>query len=297
MKKILYSGVGSALLAGLMATPAAADVTVTASLTKTKDVFVVVDIAKDKTVLLTADVVVVPTSAAEALAIANVTNTGNIVSQSEQAGVPVPLSNYDIYRRAAINDSVTGNAGVVELNQDVGNMANQGNVLAFAAIFSTGLAGGDPAGTNTTYVEAEAWVDQVNTNNIVVHLEDPADVPVAPAVNPNGDVGNANVAATMANSINGNAGIVGVNQNAGNMPNQTNAVALAVGFGAVAALSEGALGQENAGNFVVEAGVKKVASVAGSVNGNTGVVHVNQSAGNMANQSNVFALAFVQGGP
>jgi hypothetical protein len=76
------------------------------------------------------------------------------------------------------------------------------------------------------------------------------------------------------------------------MANQTNVVAMAVGFGTIAARSEAALGQENAFNEVTEAGVSKLAYVADSINGNKGVIHVNQSAGNMANQSNVFALAF-----
>ena len=70
-----------------------------------------------------------------------------------------------------------------------------------------------------------------------------------------------------------------------------------VGFGAVVALSEGALGQENALNTVIEAGVIKLASITDSINGNFGVVHVNQATGNMANQANVFALAFTVGGP
>jgi len=286
MRKLLYASVGSALAAALLATPAAADVTVTASLTKDKDVFVLEYIFKYKYVLLFAYVDVTLDGAAEALAIANVTNSYNLVNQSQQ--VDVPLTNdYDIYRRAVIDNSINDNAGIVELNQDVGNMANQGNVLAFSAAFPS--AGEPPP---ETFVEAEAWVEQINTNNLVTHLEDPADVP---AFNPNTAQGN--IVALMKDSITSNNGIVGVNQNAGNMANQTNAVGLAVGFGVVVALSEAALGQENAFNFVYEAGVKKSASIDNSINFNTGVVHVNQSAGNMANQSNVFALAFVTGGP
>jgi hypothetical protein len=298
MRKLLYASVGSALAAALLATPAAADVTVTASLTKDKDVFVVEYIIKYKYVFLFAYVDVILDGAAEALAIANVTNSYNVVYQSQQDGVPL-TNDYDIYRRAAIDNSINDNAGIVELNQDVGNMANQGNVLAFSEAYPSG---GEPA--PRTFVEAEAWVEQINgdpldggvqtefSGNSVTHLEDPADVP---AFNPNTTQGN--VVALMRDSITSNNGIVGVNQNAGNMANQTNAVALAVGFGVVVALSEAALGQTNAGNSVFEAGVKKSASINNSINFNNGVVHVNQSAGNMANQSNVFALAFVVGGP
>jgi len=296
MKKILYSSVGSAFALALATTPAVADVNVLATLFKTKVILVDVEILKDKTVLLSADVDVLPTSAAEALAIANVTNTFNSVGQSLQEGIPLH-ADYDIYRRAAIDTSVNTNAGVVELNQDVGNMANQGNVLAFAVVFS--LGGDIP---NTTYVDAEAWVDQVNSDNHVTHLENgedatPGGEPDFAPGNPNAADGNANVVATIGSSISGNSGIVGVNQNAGNMNNQTNVVALAVGFGTVAALSEGALGQENTRNTVHESGVKKLASIGNSINGNTGVVHVNQAAGSNGNQANVFALAFTQGGP
>jgi len=292
MKKILTTSVGAAILLGLSAIPASADVIVTATLTKDKDVHVFVEILKDKLVFLDATVDLTPFSAAEALAIANVTNTGNSVGQSVEGATP-GITNYEIYRRADIGFSVNTNSGIVELNQDVGNMANQGNVLAFTAVFSEGETTEIP---NTTYAEAEAWVEQDNTNNTVTHLEDPIDgVPF----NPNNDVlgGNRNIVATIRNSINGNSGIVGVNQNAGNMANQTNAVAMAVGFGTVAALSEAALGQENSGNTVTEAGVSKLAYVADSITGNQGVVHVNQSAGNMANQSNVFALSFTVAAP
>jgi len=289
MKRILTTSVGAAILLGLSAIPASADVTVTAFLTKTKDVFVFVEILKDKDVFLDATVDLTPFSAAEALAIANVTNSDNEVGQSVE-GTTGFITNYEIYRRADIGFSVNSNSGIVELNQDVGNMANQGNVLAFTAVFSQGDTVGEIP--NTTYAEAEAWVEQDNVRNVVVHLEDPNDTGVP--FNPNRDAlgGNRNIVATTANSINGNTGIVGVNQNAGSMANQTNAVALAVGFGTIAALSEAALGQENSGNIVFEAGVSKLAYVADSINGNNGVVHVNQSAGNMANQSNVFALAF-----
>jgi len=206
-----------------------------------------------------------------------------------------PGRDYDIFLTAIINGSINSNAGITGVNQDVGNMANQGNVLAFTAVFSQGDTVGEIP--NTTYAEAEAWVEQDNVRNVVVHLEDPNDTGVP--FNPNRDAlgGNRNIVATIANSINGNTGIVGVNQNAGNMANQTNAVAMAVGFGTVAALSEAALGQENSGNTVTEAGVSKLAYVADSITGNQGVVHVNQSAGNMANQSNVFALSFTVAAP
>jgi hypothetical protein len=290
MKKILYSGVGSALLLGLVASPASADVFVLATLTKTKTVNVDVDIFKYKQVTLTSIVIVFPDGAAEALAVANVTNTNNTVDQSIQPEVVSGLVDFDIFRTALIDNSVASNQGIVEVNQDVGNMANQGNALSFSLVLSPGFGG---VATDNE-VEAEAWVDQVNSGNSVRQLEDPALNPTFPPLNV--APGTPNALATINASILGNSGIVGANQNAGNMANQTNVVAMAVGFGAIVALSEAALGQENTNNSVHEAGVKKSSQITGSINANTGVVHVNQSSGNMANQSNVFALAFVAGG-
>ncbi len=88
------------------------------------------------------------------------------------------------------------------------------------------------------------------------------------------------------------------------MNNQANSEALAVAISlAGVALSEAALGQvnynptnENQFPAVFEFGVEKTATLSGSLNGNTGVGGVNQAAGNMANQANIFSLAFIDGG-
>jgi hypothetical protein len=80
-------------------------------------------------------------------------------------------------------------------------------------------------------------------------------------------------------------------------------LALAISLAGVA-LSEAALGQVNsnpdneANGFtaVFEFGVEKTASMTGSLNGNTGVGGVNQAAGNMANQANIFSASFIDGG-
>ena len=68
---------------------------------------------------------------------------------------------------------------------------------------------------------AESVVDQLNQLNTVTQ-EEIFDEPLFS--NPDHD-------ATISGSINDNNGIVGVNQNAGNMNNQTNAVAIVVGEG------------------------------------------------------------------
>ena len=114
--------------------------------------------------------------------------------------------------------------------------------------------------------------------------------------------------ARITDSINRNTGVVHVNESAGNMNNQANALAMAVGFaeGGVA-IAESDLGQFNAFNIVNESGeevddsdvndgfVYKAVSIDNSVNGNTGVIGVNQAAGNLANQANVVSFAVVIG--
>jgi uncharacterized membrane protein YdcZ (DUF606 family) len=84
---------------------------------------------------------------------------------------------------------------------------------------------------------------------------------------------------------------VGVNQNAGNMNNQLNALAMAVGLGSKWALSEAALGQSNIGNTIVALNTVKSDTITGSVNDNTGVIGVNQTVGNMNNQASVVSMA------
>jgi hypothetical protein len=98
--------------------------------------------------------------------------------------------------------------------------------------------------------------------------------------------------ARIEGSVSGNTGIVGVNQNSGNMNNQTNAVAAAIGVNPTLALGEGALGQVNSGNTVRAENTVKYDEIGnGSVSGNSGVVGVNQSVGDMNNQMNAFSIA------
>ena len=115
--------------------------------------------------------------------------------------------------------------------------------------------------------------------------------------------------ALITNAINNNTGVVQVNQSPGQMNNQSNVLALAFSLrpGGVA-LAEADLGQFNQGNFVGESdgqqvsgkavvgdgiGINKSASITGSINGNIGIVGVNQSAGNMANQANIVSFSAV----
>jgi hypothetical protein len=320
MKKALYATAGSALALVLLAAalPASADVNVTATITKNKDITVIENITVNKTVSIVVNALLTPEAAAEAQALANVTNDHQTVNGPRNAvGTaqnPVDLSpstptvpnggnhipkvtDFHLTLSAVMTGSAKDNTGVWGFNQDVGNMTNQGNVVSVAGI--VGCAAGEPCGTSAllpAFADAQAEVDQANTDNLVIDIEllrnaqgevitSIANLPSAP----NGF--HTEKEARIANSILGNTGVMNVNQNAGNMNNQTNAVAVAVGLGAQVAMTESALGQQNSGNEVYEIDTVKRDTISGSINDNTGIVNVNQSTGNMNNQSNTVSLA------
>jgi len=298
----LYATAGSALALALLAysPPVSADVEVFASIDKDKDITITEHITITKIVNLTVHARELDyDSAAEADAIVNHENTENDVDSSFTQLVPniADVNNFGIDLKATITASINDNTGIVDVNQDVGNMTNQGNQVALAV--ATPASG--TAATNFVVVNSQSEAEQINEDNAVWHGEDPASegppVVVDLVVEPN-------EAALIDGSINDNTGIVNVNQNAGNMNNQANSEALAVAISlAGVALSEAALGQvnsnpENENGFpaVFEFGVEKTATLTGSLNGNTGVGGVNQASGNMANQANIFSLAFIDGG-
>ena len=309
MKKTLLATAGSALALVLLSysMPASADVDVTVTVNKTKDVTITENITILKTVLITVDTSVAYRSAAEADAIVNQTIDDNTATHTViQLGnvleppTEIPedqITNFGLRKTASIDTSVNTNTGIVNVNQDVGNMANQGNQVSLAV--STPANTGN-ANQQWVVLNSQAETQQINTNNHVFEAEYP---------NPETDffTGTYNESASISGSINDNIGVVNVNQNAGNMNNQSNSEALAVAVDlAGVAISEAALGQVNTDNNggngedstagVLEAGTVKLASMTGSLNGNTGVGGVNQAAGNMANQSNTFSLSFIDAG-
>jgi hypothetical protein len=117
--------------------------------------------------------------------------------------------------------------------------------------------------------------------------------------------------ALISDSLNNNSGVVAVNNSAGNLNNQGNVLSIAFSLAPEGvALAESDLGQFNSWNRVFESdtetqddqgdtvplgiGINKQANITGSINGNTGVLGVNNASGNMANQANVFSVALVQ---
>jgi hypothetical protein len=118
--------------------------------------------------------------------------------------------------------------------------------------------------------------------------------------------------ALLEDSANDNAGVAHINQATGNMNNQANVASVSVSLasGGVA-LAEAKLGQINALNLVFESdavgitdpatqpdlletyGVNKSATISGSVLTNAGIVGVNQTVGNFANQTNAVSFSAV----
>lgn len=267
------------LLVGVAVRPALADLTLFVDVFKDKDKVVFEDLQKLKfaTVNVVGDFV--PEGAAEAEALANVLNEGNRVDDN----VGGTSTNFGIERDALLDGSINNNTGIVGVNQDVGNMVNQANIVAVAA-----------TDTATAFADSQAAVDQANRGNSS-RQEEQLNPPLSQVSGPPFDPAlfDPDRTASIIGSVNSNAGIIGVNQNAGNMNNQTNAVALAVGIGSQVALAESELGQVNTGNTVVEVATVKLDRITDSVNLNTGIIGVNQSSGNMNNQASAISFSAI----
>lgn len=288
MKKILIlqGALSAAALFAIAAPPPAlADVTVTVEVNKKKDVSVSETINIDKQVTITTAVNLNATKAAEADTIINQVNIRN--EACENCAEKLDW----------IWGSVTGNVGAIAINQAAGNMNNQGNAVT-VGVDSREFPGGNgtpppppPDAPNGGFANAQSSVDQqmgVTKQNTAT-----AGPPVYVEV-PNGNtINSTNILfrdAVIEESINRNTGIVQVNQSAGNINNQGNAVTLALALSGGVALSEADLGQANAFNKVHERDVNKNALIENSINSNAGMIEVNQTSGNFANQANVVAF-------
>lgn len=288
MKYGLSVGVATAALC--IAGPALADVTVTGEIDLTKTITVEENIDIDTDVNLDVLVDLEAEKFAESIAVANQSNFDN------EACSNCAEKEDGIFR------SANGNEGVVSLNQSSGNLNNQGTLISIAVDADDGGNGngGDPG--NSGFAESLAAADQRNGTPNALADEDGG--------YSGGEGGNlvetVNILfrnADIRNSFNGNTGLVYGNQATGNMANQVNVLSLAFAIDDNGvAISEADLGQVNANNIVRESssenngfGILKVATVANSLNGNVGIVGVNQSVGNMSNQANVVSIAAVGG--
>jgi len=205
--------------------------------------------------------------AAEADSVVNQDNLSNTVIGNRE-GVD---SNFKSAKTAS---SINTNSGIVGVNQDAGNMNNQANVVSIAVAMEPSP---DAEGPLPSFANSQTSATQKNMDNRVHELENWLAGPQKED--------------SISDSINGNLGIVGVNQSVGNMNNQLNEVALAVADNCMVALAEADLGQYNANNTVLDFGTVRVDSISGSINNNHGIVGVNQSGGNMNNQANMVSIS------
>jgi len=264
-----------AVLLAFAAAPAYADVELYVTVYKDKDVTIVenINITKDIEIDVTVDIDVL--SSAEADAYINQENFLNEACENCAE------------KRDTIVDSANDNEGIATINQAAGNQNNQGSSVAVAVDRRAGSNGTTGGGTEFGFGHAQAHVEQDNFTNLVetINLEFRD--------------------ALIDTSVNDNLGIVHVNQATGNNNNQANALAIGASFvGEGVALAEADLGQVNTLNQVYESdlttepdpfvGINKTAKILDSINGNIGTVGVNQTAGNMANQGNVVAIAVAQ---
>lgn len=259
MRNVLLSTAAALLL---MTSPALAqeeessnggEVDVDAEIFKFKDKDIQEDILKDKAAFLQVQVMPMVEKFAESDLQVYQKNENN------------ELEEVETFRTDTIENSASGNTGVLSVNQASGNFLNQGNAVSAAV-----ATGADPS-----FGEAQANAQQINANS------------------PFSSVDGTDREALVTDSVNSNSGVTHVNQAVGVFGNQANAVSMAVTTGAGGAgtiLTEADLGQSNVDLGLIEQNATRMASLSGSVTTNTGITGVNQSVGNYSNQGNIVAF-------
>jgi hypothetical protein len=181
-----------------------------------------------------------------------------------QSAIDNVVTEADLEREASIARSIMDNAGIVQFNQDAGNSASQANVVALGLVEAGALTAG---GIETV----EALMVAAGVNNQATQTN------VAPA-------------ASILEAVIGNIGITQLSQNAGNAANQGIVAALALAQGSVA-YAESGVEQSQTNNGAVQSDLGTTATITDSVNDNTGITGVNQSAGNLGNQHMAISIA------
>jgi hypothetical protein len=232
------------------------------------------DLVKVKVVTIIVDVLLTPDKFAEAWTHFNQRNDSNTACENcaeKQAVIDTSIGTGNFFG---------GNVGITSVNQAAGNNNNQATVITIALDeFTPPPPEQPPPPTqhpgNGGFADSQVAGEQIITSNLVKSI---------------------NIAfrdALITNSIQGNVGITAVNQAAGNINNQSNATSIAVSLQNGVALSDAALGQFVVNNVHNESNVSKHAFTTGSISQNIGVTQVNQSAGNLGNQSNVLSVSAV----
>lgn len=286
MKKSLVVLIAMAFVLAL-SLPALAEVTVVGEIEKSKEKEVIEKVRIDKAHYVGVKQIAHPTNSAEAQAVKNDENTGNRLIESpieakepqyfwnehtqEQIELDPGHPAIPVKKNAAINAGVGDAAsGVLGINQSPGSMNNQGNAVAVAT-----------SADGEAFLHAESSAEKINSGNVAGDAE--AGIEMSERTN------------MIDSALVGVAGVVGVNQSAGSMNNQDNALSLAVGPDSIAALCEADLGMVNSGNITNEVAVVLLDCLNGTaLAGASGIISVNQSSGCMNNQANVVAVCAVE---
>lgn len=282
----------TAIVSGLLAAPAFADVNVRADITKDKDTFVNVSVSITKDIDINVDLTDVTSQGlGEAEAFVNADTSNNIVNLENLNGEVDDGEIVETFtsRLATMADAVNDNLGVIiQFNQDVGDNVNQGNVVSIAFV-DVADDPGTPDDLEFATTHSEAAVSQRSANNQVRFDGEFPGFGINPRA---ADDDTFHVRAEIANVLERNNGVIMGNQNAGQNSNQHNAMALAVGVDSALALAEGDLGQEVTGNNrTFDSASFKRAQIFSSINENTGVTAFNQNTGHNNNQGTVISIA------
>ena len=305
MKKlfVLLTAMAFVMAMGL---PAMADVSVFGTIDKDKDKGVTETVDINKAVYVGIKQVIHPSNSAEAQALKNDVNQGNVVNEKTTDPVPPTSHVNDIDQSVTIIDegspavpvvktatidggSLDGASGIINVNQSPGSINNQGNAVSVAysdvaAPVTPVTDKGETEFMGGVFLHAESSAEKINGG---INETDAVGHPLGNVVTVDPGTVRSNV---IDGALNGITGVVGVNQSAGNINNQNNAASLSVGA-AVAALSEADLGLVNVGNLSNEDGnITTDSLTTGALAGAAGIIGINQSSGNMNNQANVVAV-------
>ncbi len=173
----------------------------------------------------------------------------------------------DVFSRTSVVDAFHGNQGILMLNQESGNLNSQANVRSLA------LAGG-----GGLFQDLDAWRLAVLIGNTVT-------------------TGGGQRENLIEGSFGGTAGLVGVNQSAGNLNQQANILVMGIGLGRDAdllSMGDSELQAVSTGNKLIRNGpeAQHTDSISGSFTGFRGIAQLSQTSGDLNNAGNFLGISY-----
>lgn len=205
--------------------------------------------------------IAIPGADGAAAIVATTAGIGSATVEATQSLVGNTVLQEGGLSRVEFTDSGNGLVGVFGINQEAGNMNQQANIRSIVVVDASGGPAALSLDINTS--------QQLTGNNLVLRDSGPREV-------------------SIANSFNGGAGIVGINQSAGNLNQQLGVVVVGIGLNAgpeAIQLGDAQLGQIGAGtdNSLTEEGVQgpRQNTLSNSFNDFSGIAQISQSTGDM----------------